>query len=328
MSFFYYSDTTSPLKGYVLNMSPIKLSKKNKPYYNLNFEVSNKKVHQAVCFSPSKRRLLAEAEKDCVGVCISNFKFSNDGTMMIGDDSCLKKELLGFKPDYQLPTKTISEILNEENMSKNINVVGVLKLEEKTSVNVNGAEIPIRRGYLCDQTESIKITLWREYADQLDDNTTYILTNVKKHIYNSVAEIQTTHTTSFRQVDHMENHVPEKQTTTTKIQTELIGAKYHHIVKCLFCREMIDCKTSDNIVVECNKCNGSAKLTSLSQNKYWVVIAKDTLLKLTIDAALTDSEMSIDQYQVFLLSNTFEVEYNQISTKVVQFKLAEVDETQ
>jgi len=50
------------MKGYVLHMSPTKMSRKKKPYFNLNIECDDQ-VHNAVFFSPSIRKPYSKSFK-------------------------------------------------------------------------------------------------------------------------------------------------------------------------------------------------------------------------------------------------------------------------
>lgn len=72
-------------------MSPIKISRKNKPYFNRNIEDENK-IHRAVCFSPSKKRLFDEAHTSEAGISIIDERVGSDGTTLFINDSTKVKE--------------------------------------------------------------------------------------------------------------------------------------------------------------------------------------------------------------------------------------------
>ena len=150
---------------------------------------SSDSVNQVVCFSPTKRQLFEDAHTNNAGVSMKNVKSKGDGTIFVGDSSTVKIEKLGFKANFSLPLTSIAEVINEVPAQSKINVCGHLLLEETTSVVVKGANIPIRRGHICDGTGHIKITLWRECVDVLHD-TSYIFSSVVKSIYNNCPEIQ------------------------------------------------------------------------------------------------------------------------------------------
>lgn len=148
------------LRGYVVNMSPIKLSRKNKPYFNLHIE-DEQKVHQAVCFSPSKKRLFDDVLRKGKGVTICNAHLGVDGsTILINDSTKIKEEQLGFQPNLDIETKLVKEIVNEVPVKNKVNVVGHVLLDEVTKVSVKGQDVPIRNGYICDGTGFSKLPLW------------------------------------------------------------------------------------------------------------------------------------------------------------------------
>ena len=65
---------------------------------------------------------------------------------------------------------------------------------------------------------------------------------LKKTIYNNVAEIQTTNTTSFRKVNPMDSFVYEKEVSSIVKETcNFIAAKLIHTAKCLFRDVVINC---------------------------------------------------------------------------------------
>ena len=101
-------------------MSSVKLSRKNKPYFNLSFETANNVVYNAVCFSQSKRTILDQVEKEQNGICIEHAKKSGDGTLLLNESTSIKQEKLGFNPTYNLPTKTVHEIINKVSINSNI----------------------------------------------------------------------------------------------------------------------------------------------------------------------------------------------------------------
>ena len=102
-------------------MSPIKMSHKNKQYFNINIEDVNK-IHQAVCFSPSKKRLFDEVHTSEAGISILDARVGSDGTtLLINDSSKVKEEKLGFQPNSEISTETIKTIINEVSVKSKVN---------------------------------------------------------------------------------------------------------------------------------------------------------------------------------------------------------------
>ena len=303
-------------------MSPIKLSKKNKPYFNLNLE-ENGGVRQAVCFSPTKKKLFDEANIKDAGLSITGSKISSDGTVLINESTKVKIETLGFQPSFELPCKTVKQIINEVPLKSKTNVIGIIKLEEETTASVAGQDVAIRRGYLCDDTGSIKLTLWREYAANLYNSGSYMFSSLVKTLFNNTVELQSTNSTSFKQVEDITNFVePTEDSKST--QCTFVGAVFIHHVKCLFCNILIPMnedieKENNTRLVTCVRCKGSAMSNCLSHNKFWNVIAivEGTRIDMKINSSIIDkclpSDLELDQMKLYLLTKTFQLTYDELS---------------
>ena len=311
-------------------MSPIKTSKRNKPYFNVNVETSNNNVYRAVCFSPSKRKIFDEAEQSHYGLSIDHANKKPDGTIFIHDNTNIKMEQLGFHPSYKIPTKTVSEVINEVAVNTSVNVSGHLKLEDASVVSVGGQDVVIRRGYLCDGTGHIKITLWREYSN-LKNGCTYVLCEMRKGVYNSRTEIQSTNTTSYKEIEPMDHFSMPDEDPTTAITTTgtFFAVKFFHTTKCVFCNENVNIKTNDNSttdLIQCLKCDSASLLKLVKAAKYWIgaVNVGSRRIDLTIDSNLLGlDDMSTDQLQIYLLSNEFNFTYDPFSGKVENITVVE-----
>eukprot|EP00111_Clytia_hemisphaerica_P000668 TCONS_00001977-protein len=310
------SDDTQDVsvKGYIMNMSPVRTSKNSKPYFNLNVEVEEGTVVKAVCHAPRKRRLFEEAEAIGIGVSISQAQSYSDGTLKIYEKTSVKHEVLGFKPKYQIEITTLSKVVNEVPVGNYVNVQGVVQLDEVEQVMTSGGEIPMRRGHISDENEFIKIVLWREYATLLTDKQCYTLCNLKKGIYNNVEELHTSHTTSFKLAKQPTSFkTPDSGDATELTNCSIVGTKFIHTVKCLFCTAKIDCKeeTGD---VECPHCKGTSVISSIGQQKYWKLFVNHDgrIVKLDVTADKLPT-LKYDQVKSYLLTNKFAITYLSMS---------------
>ena len=98
--------------GYILNVSPLKRSKSNKEYFNLDIETQTN-VRNAVCFSPSKRLLFNEAALNHTGCEIQNAVDNEDKTLFASDYSTIKTTELGFPRTNTYKYLTLHEVINE-----------------------------------------------------------------------------------------------------------------------------------------------------------------------------------------------------------------------
>ena len=311
-------ETTSALSDLIFSGLPLKTL-----LLLLLLLLDNEGVHQAVCFSPTKKKLFDEANFNVSGISITGSKVGSNGTILINESTSVKIETLGFQPTFQLPCKTITEIINEVPVKSKTNVIGVVKLDEKTTVSVSGQDVTIRRGHLCDHTGNIKLTLWREYTNLLN-NSSYMFSSLVKTQFNNTIELQSTNSTSVKQVEDITDFESPALDVKTTLCT-FVGAHFVYNVSCMFCKERIPIDDSDTTkLVTCTGCNGSALLENLPQSKYWTVIVKinDVRIDMTITSAIINeylsnvSNLKIDQMKLYLLTNKFMVTHDVLSGAV------------
>ena len=194
-------------------------------------------------------------------------------------------------------------------------------------MTVSGQDVVLRRGYLCDSTGHIKITLWREYSN-LKTGCSYILCDMRKGVYNSRAEIQSTNTTSYKEIEPLDQYsLPEEDPAATVSTTgRFIAVKYVHNTKCVFCNENVNIHNSDinstTDLLHCPKCEGTTLFKLIKSSKYWIVAVNlgSRRIDLSIDSVLLD-DLSTDQLQVYLLSNEFKLKYDAFSGKVEEIEV-------
>ena len=119
-------------------MSPIKMSKNHKPYFNLEIE-DESKVHHAVCFSAAKKELFKISQQEKVGIHTKNIKLADDQeTIFINNHSQVKQVELGFPLRSAVEYLSVQQIINEIEPECKINVMGHVILEEPITRNVQG----------------------------------------------------------------------------------------------------------------------------------------------------------------------------------------------
>ena len=116
-----------------MDISPIKHAKTDpsKTYFDLSFQTDNKNV-RAVCFSPEKWRRLKKYQEDSTGCIISSvvqdsckineFKLTNFST--------IKPKTLVFSKEGNYQFNSLSEIFNEFQLMKLVNVMVKLFMQE------------------------------------------------------------------------------------------------------------------------------------------------------------------------------------------------------
>ena len=190
-----------------MNISPVRISKYNRPFFNLNVEIEDNSIRKAVCYHARKKRLFEEAERKQNGVNISKASYYEDGTIKIDESSSVKCEDLGFKPKYELEITPLSKVINEISVGGFINVCCRVQLEEIQQLKISGGGmIEVRKGFLCDSTDYIRLVLWREYATLFEDGKTYTICNLKRSVWNNVDELHSSSTTSYKYAEDLKDY--------------------------------------------------------------------------------------------------------------------------
>ena len=114
-----------PISDYVFNVSPLKVSKAKRSYFEFEIQRSTNRS-QTVCFSPEKRRLIesiATDEDKNVGRDLVNFDKSDNGDLLVTYFTFVERLKLNFeKPSLIISYSKVSEVSNEKHIYAMINV--------------------------------------------------------------------------------------------------------------------------------------------------------------------------------------------------------------
>lgn len=328
----FISSDGETLKGFIVTMSPNKISKNAKPYFNLQVETEDHAVKRAVCYLPFKRRILEEAESSKSGVCITKVETYDNGTIKIGHNSSIKTESLGFKPVYKIEPTKIQHVINEVPLEEIINVSGVVMLNPTESVESHGNDVPVQKGYVCDDSGYIKLVLWREYSGVLENRRSYMLCNVKKVLWSNGIELQSTSSTAYREIEQVADYVqPDDELISHLYNCSIVASKYVHTTKCLMCDEVIAVKDPSKSTIDCPNADCGAN-TAIFKNeqKYWRIIINNgsSNVKLDVKESLLPN-LKADQMQVYFTSHKFDIDYCTVSgavDKIVEIETNKAEE--
>ena len=105
-----------PISGYVVNVSPRKLSKEKRSYFEFEIQNSTNQLRN-VCFLDKKQRLIESiaTDEDQNIVCgLVSFKKSENNDLLVTDFNSLKRVKLKFeKPSLIVSYSAVCEIVNE-----------------------------------------------------------------------------------------------------------------------------------------------------------------------------------------------------------------------
>eukprot|EP00111_Clytia_hemisphaerica_P014080 TCONS_00041441-protein len=177
----------------------------------------------------------------------------------------------------------------------------------------------MRKGYLCDSTDYIRLVLWREYATLFDNGKTYTISNLKKSLWNNTDELHSSSTTAHKLApDLIEFKEPDISSDNITVNPcSISGAKFTHTTKCLFCEAKILCVGSNSECIKCDKCGGDSLLSSTCQQKFWTLILneKNVTTRVDVDADMLP-DIEVDQVKAYLMSNKFKITYRATSGQI------------
>ena len=330
---FLLADTgqKQTIAGYVLNVSPIKYAKRtNKPYFNADFE-TDKRVTDLVCFSPSKRELFAQVATNRGGCEITNAN-TNDQTIIVSDYSTVRAKELGFTRNSVYTFKTVAEVINEIALDSTINTRGVLALDEVRHLDVSNEKIPIREGFLIDETGSVKITLWREYT-RLEDGVTYDLLKVVKIKYAGEERLQTVHNTMYeRSLEQVENYIiPERNQPEVLRDASIIAIEEDSLLLCGICKSTAF--PGNKPLYTCGDCKSTMLTDKLRKKSVKKVTVQNGADRFKLNCHLQNVSrcfpdkntelMDTEQLTLLLLTNTFVITYENTTGNVVNLEKQE-----
>ena len=322
----------------MVSVSPSKQSSKKNYYFDADIKTESavKKVRIMVN-TTTKRNLFEERCESktpvkLMGLSVTpqvSFFNTNTGSRIMDVDT------IPFKYEAQHPTK-VSDI-NVADKGSTIDVEGKVRwLEEKRTIQVGENKITrnVRDGILADETGAIKVSVWGELLEQINENTTYHLTSLEIRDYLGV-KLTTTSMTSVT-----------KLSTEVKVDWSVHNMERNEIELCcpsvdsIKMHEFLQCINSDckkKVVpflgekkVRCNNqtCNRTMlvsrcksitiyelTLTNKENDKQYIATAFDETIKKIIDMGTEqNTEDEIEDSLLELTNVDFKINNKKIIT--------------
>ena len=154
-----------PISGYVFNVSPLKVSKAKRTFWNTEF-------YQSIT------NCLFAYWEHCyrwwtsIGCELVNFKKPDNGDLLVTNFTSVKRVKLNFeKPSLIVSYSTVSEIVNEKPIYAMINVKGTIFNFEETVQNVckNDKMLQLRKVVFKDSTECLAITFFDKNVSKISE---------------------------------------------------------------------------------------------------------------------------------------------------------------
>ena len=260
------------MTGYVVEVSPVKVAKTSgKPYFMMEIQTAEK-LNRALSFSPSKRRLFNELCADRRGCVINNVKSGKD-TLYVNEYSTVVEKKLGFNHYPKVKYMTIGEVINQVPTDAKVNVRGVVLLQEVRSVRVRSEDVNIREGHLVDESSRIKLALWREYCELLENRAVYDLKNLVKMKYSGEIRLQSLHNTTYALSEvQIEEYDPLPVLEDKVLFNATVAAVEAAARNCTECNKPISDGNDKELLVKCGNCCKVMMRTSLKRKKMHYII--------------------------------------------------------
>ena len=115
------------LSGNVQDLSPLKMSKNNAPYFDMNLQVESDDLKRPAGFSEQRYKLFQNVNnKDIEGVVIKRPRFQNDDILITDYTTINTSRIIPGKVEQKLTT--ISEVLSEPAMYERVNLEAVISI--------------------------------------------------------------------------------------------------------------------------------------------------------------------------------------------------------
>lgn len=273
------------LSCYVHGLTATKNTGSSK-YVTCQLQTENQMI-KATCFSPDKIAPLRNAMNDKSPVKIKKFEYNDKFKNIVIKNNTtvsLSQEPLPFKPLDSLETHMVTiESLKMTSPQQLVNLKATVKgLSGSKTVKVERGNLTKSTATLVDPTGSTRAVFWEEWVDSVQNDKTYLFTNlrVKKDNYCGEIFVNTAkegfkiqETTNFTEnLAEIEPTLMEMTTEDTTIS--IIGVKttssYH---ACSACGKTTE---QSGKLLKCNSCKLRQRVTPESKHWFVRVFAQDT----------------------------------------------------
>lgn len=265
--------------GYIHNVSAVY----NEKFFQCQLQGRDESVTRAVCFSPSKRKIFADFQDKKSPIKIKRFKVdtnANTSDLLMGHDVIVEHypELDFQRSQIQSSTTLLS--VKSVRVGQHITVKAKLTNMSKQQ---KAGDLTLVNCILLDPTASMKMVLWENFINQVENNRTYIFHNVtvRKDKYNETIYLNTAkYGTEIRLTEDFTEilAVPLTQDTTqfvsTTVKGEIMGiVSINSYFSCFKCKKKLE-QSTGAAYLECKNCHMKQKLKPASQHWYAQVMVQ------------------------------------------------------
>ena len=280
----------SALVGYVHNVSPVKRNRRNTLNYStFTLQVGENSMHDALCYSTTKRAILAEKEASRTPIKIARFTRTADHTKLVVNDITHVTAPNSLECPFQFcqnldnQTTTTLEKLDEAPEDKLTIFCKVLKLSE-TKV-VGQAKYNVANATIADNTGQITLDVWNNLIPQIQENKVYKFTNLSVRFWNGVRKLTTTTNSVILETPNPlledleveDTSSPYQETTLLLSRIESIESVEKYKI-CGHCAKRII--QVQGLLVNCDKCHHKLRASSCPTKLSASIVVKNESAKL------------------------------------------------
>lgn len=273
------------VSGYVYSVSPKKKSRKAFPYFEFKIQTGDEQSRRVVCYDESQRPKIRSFQDSREPVKLRNItrkpsifnpqsldifvnkrskiEKANNSTIDYEFNRNLEEEETSVTELSQLPNLAVEQLLTVEGR---VNFDGDPIVRDTDGVQ----RTMLERCAITDDTATVKLTLWNDLIDEVENSTCYILTNVRVKEYDSKKYLTTTPNTEIKRSTNTFPIADEATFqnlfgiyTIVVPRVELLD-HYKKSFSCKSCNRTLTDISSENIV-KCQQCGAIQQLNTCSQ---------------------------------------------------------------
>ena len=190
--------------GYVVSVSPTKKSKNSFPYFNFKLQVESEKCERVVCFDSSKQSMIRNFQTSREPVQLQNI--GRKKSLYVPDTNEIhyykrskvvkasNREIkFEFNKEFEEDVRaTTIEAISSISRDQVITVEGKVKCDGEPVLNESRGVRMQERCALKDDTGMVRLTLWNDLIDKVNNEQSYKITHVRVKEYDSMKYLTTT----------------------------------------------------------------------------------------------------------------------------------------
>jgi len=308
------SNTPSEVVGCLHNISPLKKGR----YFDFQMQTKDKTV-RGVCFSPPKLKRFSELSQKSSPVKLKKFRVdtaSNSEDLLMGRDVIIEDLQEIDSQKQELPTTM--NVSNAKAVCPGQEITIKAKVAHIYPAKTVGKDnVLMQNAVVVDPTGTIKLTLWENYTNSVNQGSTYIFKNltVRKDKFTTELYVSTLNSiTAIESAPDFQEILPVTVLDSQTVDVEILGVqKVQSYSACFKCNKRVDNSQHHNII-ECSSCHFKQK-ENLAPKHWFVQLLVEVKNSSATKLTLTLFENAIHQIAKI---NGRTVEINQFTAELIE----------